>query len=425
MYMYALGYSDSLVKLITTDHHTQLYNVNTHITHIHIPVELDDDLLDLLSDGDAEDPAPKKRTKPRIQLRTGRAKTEGGAVTDTSHRLQSDGKPITSGERTTENEKVDASPSIDGGREATTSERDSIPDRPRTGHGRAMTGDTTAGSEAEIRAVATGASEGAGGDSGPNVLKLDSPMHQSVPSRKPRGSVDVDFDGDDILSGMGLEDEEPALRSSAGGLVGASRVRRGSKLDELLGTAPKKPFKTEKLGAKGDKSKTGESTTASGLNISSSTGEEDGYQFGGYVPSVASGEVHVGKPTGLPPGRKRHSSDGDPLSLTSRPTSAPAKKSVRFADTVETSDRPSSSPSVSEVAKTPLKGSRKHSGPKEGESGLRKPPLPRKSEAEREAKTSTEKSSGGSESTDESTQRDDSQSDLKPRSGEELIGGDG
>ena len=392
-------------------------------THTH--VELDDDLLDLLSDGDTEDPAPKKRTKPRIQLRTGRAKPEGGAAVDASQGLQSDGKPITSGERKTEN-RADGSPSMDGGGGATASEMDSVPDRPRTRHSRPVTGDTTGGSEPESRTVATGASEGAGGDSKPNLPKQDSSLRRSVPSRKPRGSVDVDLDGDDLLSGMGLEDEEPALtRSSAGGINGAPGVRRGSKLDELLGTAPKKPSpKTEKLGARGDKTKAAGPTATSGLSTSSSTGEEDGYQFGGYVPSVASGAA--GKPTSLPSGmRRRLGSDGDPLSLTSRPTSAPAKKSVRFADTVETSDRPSSSPSVSEVAKAPLKGSRKPSGPKEGEGGSRKPPLSRKSEAAKEAKKLAEESGVGSKLTSEATGEDDSQSDLKPRSGEELIGAGG
>ena len=391
-------------------------------THTH--VELDDDLLDLLSDGDTEDPAPKKRTKPRIQLRTGRAKPEGGAATNASQGLQSDGKPITSGERKTEN-RADGSPSMDGGGEATASEMDSVPDHPRTRHRGPVTGDTTAGSEAENRAVATGVSEGAGGDSKPSLPKQDSSLRRSVPSQKPRGSVGVDLDGDDLLSGMGLEDEEPALtRSSTGGLVGAPGVRRGSKLDELLGTAPKKPSpKTEKLGARGDKTKAAGPTATSGLSTSRSTGEEDGYQFGGYVPSVASG---ASKPTSLPSGMMRRlGSDGDPLSLTSRPTSAPAKKSVRFADTVETSDRPSSSPSVSEVTKAPLKGSRKSSGPKEGEGGSRKPPLSRKSEAAKEAKKLAEESKGGSELTSEATGEDDSQSDLKPRSGEELIGAGG
>ena len=378
---------------------------------------MDEDLLDLLSDDDTKDPTPKKRTKPRIQLKTIRPKLEGSAAVDALQQPQSDGKPITS---------RDAGPDMDSGREATASELDSVPDRPRTSHGRPSMRDVRISSEAENLMVATGAPKSTGGDSEPSILKLDSPMHQSAASRKPRGSVSMDFsdDDDDILSGMGLEDEAPPLRSSAGGLIHTSRERRGSKLDELLGTAPKKPAMTAKLGTESPKTEKTKAVGSSGLNTDSN-GEEDGYQFGGYVPSVASGEA--GKPTSLPSGRRRLSSDGDSLSLTSRPNSAPAKKSVRFADTVETGDRPSSSPSVSEGAKMPLKGSRKLSGSKKGESGLRKPPLPRKSETEREGRKPVEKSSGGGESTSDSTatiERDDSQSDLKPKGGEELISGD-
>ena len=212
------------------------------MSHMCFPVALDDDdLLDLLSDGDGDDAAVRKRTKPRTPS------------------LEQDGKPITS----------------------------VAEERPRSGRGSDDRRSDVVESSAEQKDIQV------------EVEKGHKPESSTALKDRKVESFNSSLFGDDLLSGMGLADSG------------------GSKVSDLLGNV-RKPA--------GEGGLTGDV-------------EEEGYRFGGYSPSVASLEK--------PPSGIRRGSEGD--SLTSRPSSAPStsvKKSVRFADTVETSDRPSSSPAV-------------------------------------------------------------------------------
>lgn len=311
------------------------------------PSDLDDDFLDLLSDNDHGDVAPKTRTKPKIQLRTGQGSksSEGSSL---------DGKPITSEGGVNNNEG--------GGKGEGLSQE---LDRPKPSRGK---------SEAEKWEDLDGESKTREKGKA-DALKLDSSLKQqrptdstmSVKGLNQSSTVDsfssskIDFseDGDDLLSGMGLDDGTTSKHFGA---------RRGSKIDELLGTAARKATggplsKSEKSGIRN--AKLPKSTAESGEVEE----EKEDYQFGGYLPSAA---VDGGS---LKP-RRRHSSDD---ALTSRPSTAPVKKSVRFADMVETSDRPSSSPAVTEPPKPSLKGARRSTSvgrPKEGGEASRKPNSP-------------------------------------------------
>lgn len=351
-----------------------------------VPPDLDDDLLDLLSDNDHGDVAPKTRTKPKIQLRTGRGSksSEGSSF---------DGKPITSEGDVDDNEG--------GGKGEGLSQE---PDHPKPSRGK---------SEAEKWEELDGGSKTREKGKA-DALKLDSSLKQqrptdstmSVKGLSQSSTVDsfssskIDFgeDGDDLLSGMGLDDGTTSTTAKHFG------ARRGSKIDELLGTAARKATggqlsKSEKSGIRN--AKLPKSTAESG-----EVGEEkEDYQFGGYLPSAA---VDGGS---LKP-RRRHSSDD---ALTSRPSTAPVKKSVRFADVVETSDRPSSSPAVTEPPKPSLKGARRSTSvgrPKEGGEATRKPPLPQRtnSPAGVESEGAAEQQEGVIHS-GSSLVRDDKQSD--------------
>ena len=325
------------------------------------PTELDDDLLDLLSDSDHEDTAPKKRAKPTIQLKTSRTSTKPETGSSSL-----DGKPITS-KGDTDNGGGMGDGEGTGGLECpTTSRGKSVLEKPE-----------------ELE-------DGGGGENkekgGADVLRLDSPPEQrpapsitTTPVRtRSRPAVDsaigskIDFgeDEDDLLSGMGLDDNGTSSKTKDSGIFG---TKRGSKVDELFGTAARRTTgrsltKTaEKMTQNAKQPQRGAAEIGGGGEEEE---EEEGYQFGGYLPSVALGGDS----------RRRHSSEE---SLTSRPSSAPAKKSVRFADTVdvEASDRPSSSPAVTDPPKPSLKGNKKGSAvgrPREVDEVSRKPPLPRK-----------------------------------------------
>ena len=296
--------------------------------------------MDLLSDSDSEDKAPKKRVKPKIQLKTNPKRDESA----TNH----DSKPITSSSTTTEHTESDF-------------------ERPKTGHGRQSQSDTSSSAQPVAKSGKV------------DILKLDStPEHlkssfRSTKASKSLGesfnSTNVDFgDGDDdILSGMGFDDSSSKASVSA--------KRKGSRLDELLGK--KKPVQVV------DENKQPTGLTENGVG-DLNNGDEDGFQFGGYLPSAAtdSSSAHGQK---LPAAKRRQNSD----SLTFRPSSAPGpgKKTVRFAEAVENENRPSSSPATNDTPKPALKGTRRastqdqDSKAKDGSTSFSgKPPLPRKSE---------------------------------------------
>ena len=307
--------------------------------------DLDDDILDLLSDGDHGDVVPKTRTKPKIQLRTSRGSkaSEGSSL---------DGKPTTSEEGVDDNGRGEEGKGRGGGQDSPklshwkseVEKQEDLDGRSKSKEkGRADIWDSS--SEQQRPAVST------------KSAKSQSATVSSFSSSK----IDFSEDGDDLLLGMGLDDSRTSTTSKDSG------TRRGSKMDELLGTVARKTTGPGGQPAQSEKNKVEnvKSTAESGER------EEENYHFGGYLPSVALDGGSL-KP------RRRYSSDD---ALTSRPSTAPAKKSVRFADMVETSDRPSSSPAVTEPPKPSLKGTRRSASAgrtKEGGEASRRPPLPQR-----------------------------------------------
>lgn len=345
-----------------------------------------DDLLDFLSDSGDEDQAPKKREKPKIQL-TSKSKPEISTSTTTTPTLtnsediatQDNGKPITSLKNTIE--------------------ENSEIKRPRTSRGKQ---DLTV-TKNSSNAIPAPAMESKWSSSGA-AIDSSSKQRTSAGSLK---SAQVDFDddeGDDLLSGMGLDDSDvigPAKQPEKG-----KPERQGSVLDELLGKRSSAPSKEA---GDNNKSKSSE-IKAKKLtdDKTDSDGEGESFQFGGYVPSAVSGDqsstsIQAKKPRlKMPVGRRGFSElTLPPDALTTRPGSAPSpavKKSVRFADTVETSDRPSSSPATTSeggVTKAPpTAGSHNNrntaapsdkddasSTSKQSSEGAKKPPLPSRSSA--------------------------------------------
>ena len=321
---------------------------------------------------------PKKRAKPTIQLKTSRtsAKPEIG-----SRNLG--GKPITS------------EGGIDNGEGMGDREGPGGLDRPKTSRGKSALEKL-----AELQNGGIGESKERGGA---DVLRLDSPPEQcsaapsitttpvrthSRPAADSGISSKIDFgdDEDDLLSGMGLDDNGTSSKTKNSGIFG---TKRGSKVDELFGTTARKPFSRQLTKTVERKAENAKQPQRGAAKIGGGEDEkeeeeeeEEGYQFGGYLPSAALGSDS----------RRRHSSED---SLTSRPSSAPAKKSVRFADTVdvETSDRPSSSPAVTDPPKPSLKGGRKGGTvgrQREEDETSRKPPLPRKMDAAEQPVTKEE-----------------------------------
>lgn len=298
----------------------------------------------MLSDSDSEDKVPKKRVKPKIQLKTNPKREESGL---------NDSKPITSNNTTAEHTGADF-------------------ERPKTSHGHQSQSDTPSSSSSAAAQPVEKSNKA-------DILKLDAtPEHLKQGTNISRSigessfnSTKIDFDDedDDILSGMGLDDSNSKAITSS-----KQQQRQRSRLDELLGK--KKPV----AAVDENKKPIGPADDGEGMKV----GEEDGFQFGGYLPSAAT-ESSTTSGSKLPSSRRQQNSD----SLTFRPSSAPgpAKKTVRFAEEVENTNRPSSSPAVNEAPKPAIKGTRKTGPPeqtlnkKEGNNSLSKrPPLPRKSE---------------------------------------------
>ena len=322
-----------------------------------------------MSDSGDEDLAPKKREKPKIQLTPkprSATPTAAAATTSCPSLAKDDGKPITSKSSADDSNRTDEI------------------ERPRTSRGKQKITDDLSNSPqllatAETRLLPPGPSR-------KEVLKLDN----SLTAGSLNGTqVDFGDAGDDLLSGMGLDDSDVIGGSLKPGVHISKSERRGSVLDELLGT-------------KGSSTKTTENKMKE-RSKESDDHDGDAFQFGDYLPSAAADSAVSTTPTRtnksnlkLPSGRRGSSEHSD--ILTSRPGSAPAlaKKSVRFADTVETSERPSSSPANSEVARTtPSSGSGSgksssssavaaassdvDAATSQGSDGSRKPPLPKRS----------------------------------------------
>ncbi len=288
---------------------------------------------------------------------------------------QGNGKPITSTTKNTINEKIDEF------------------ERPRTSRGSQQ--DLT---DSKNSSVSAPTAESRKSSSGADVLTLDSSSKQSTPAGSLK-SAPVDFDDDegyDLLSGMGLDDSDVISTAKQPGK--GKPERRSSTLDELLGK--KSSFSSKE--AKKDEKKL--STKAKKLGEEGDTmdndEEGDGFQFGGYVPSAANGSSsstssQAKKPRlKVPQGRRGFSElTLPPDALTARPGSAPApvvKKSVRFSDTVETSDRPLSSPATTTTTTSedgvtnPISGSqgnRRTTASSDKEEISKKPPLPKRSSA--------------------------------------------
>ena len=354
-----------------------------------------DDLLDLLSDSGDEDQTPKKREKPLIPL-TSKLKPDAPTTSTPTPptltngedpAIQDNGKPITS-----------------TATKSTINENDEI-ERPRTSRGKQDLVDTKGSSDY----VSAPGKESKKSSSGANVLTLDSSSKQSAPAGSLK-SAQVEFDddeGDDLLSGMGLDDSDVIGLAKQPGK--GKPERRGSVLDELLG---KKSSAASKE-AQYNRSKT-TATKAKKLGEDDSTKDSDGegesFQFGGYVPSAASGDSssnsgQAKKPRlKVPTGRRGFSELSlPPDALTARPGSAPSpavKKSVRFSDTVETSDRPLSSPAATNEGgvTNPISDSHSNrrtatssdkeealSASKQNSEGAKKPPLPRSSGKSKES----------------------------------------
>ena len=238
-------------------------------------------------------------------------------------------------------------------------------------------------------------------------MTLDSSSKQSTPAGSLK-SAQVEFDDDegyDLLSGMGLDDSDVTSAAKQPGK--GKPERRGSALNDLLG---KKSTASLKAAKEDNKKPTSSSTKAKKIGEDDSTmdndEEGDGFQFGGYVPSAASGSSpstssQAKKPRlKVPQGRRGFSElTLPPDALTARPGSAPSsvvKKSVRFSDTVETSDRPLSSPATTTTSEggvtNPVSGSHGNqrtsasfdkeetsSASKRSSEGAKKPPLPKRS----------------------------------------------
>ena len=370
----------------------------------------DDDLLDLLSDSGDEDLAPKKRGKPKIQIKskstTPTTPTSPPADHDTAGGHK-DGKPIT---------LTSTTPSVTVATDET--------DRPRTSRGGKLDSmDSVFSSDSTLASKSKNKFSSASSSLGTDILKLDhpSPSKPTTPTgRSSLNSTQIDFDDDedDFLSGMGLDDSAgDVIGSSKQGLGGKQTERRGTMLDDLLGTKGSSASKLTENKSRSDR-RDGVKKTDDGDGE-----EEEGFQFGGYMPSSAADSsntttLSTKSNLKLPSGRRKGSSELSD-SLTTRPGSAPApaaRKSVRFADSVETSERPSSSPAVSEAARaTPpsLLGARdgrraetgavstdsdrSSSSKLDGGEGGKKPPLPRRVGATASAVSGKRKDEGRSE----------------------------
>ena len=167
---------------------------------------------------------------------------------------------------------------------------------------------------------------------------------KQTPAAQEPHDDDDEFGGDDIL---GLIDTP---QKPTGG-------KKPSRFDELLGRKQpqedKQQSKKEELSSlntehnsllSNTENITGTTTVAQDGEHSKTPSSD--FQFGGYLPSSMSSSVSSRKSRGLPQGRRKGLSD---TVITERPSTAPGKKSVRFSDTVDSSNdtlRPSSVPAV-------------------------------------------------------------------------------
>lgn len=151
----------------------------------------------------------------------------------------------------------------------------------------------------------------------------------SRPKFKPSQVNFDDNDDDDILSGLGFEDDKVAPPTN-NNLAVASQQRGVQKAHQ---TKEKAAPPTSKSAVVGE-------------------GEEETVQFGGYIPSVSDSSSKSSE---------RRRGRGESSSLTLRPSTAPsaAKKTVRFSEQLEESERPSSAMLTRETPKLTLKGSRR------------------------------------------------------------------
>ena len=165
---------------------------------------------------------------------------------------------------------------------------------------------------------------------------------QTPTAQEPRDDDD-EFGGDDIL---GLIDTPQKPTAGA---------KKASRFDELLGR--KQPQDDKQQSKKDEPSLLTTDRTSLLNNTESITGTtavakddehskspSSDFQFGGYQPSTMSSNISSRKSRGLPQGRRKGLSD---TVITERPSTAPGKKSVRFSDTVDSSNdtlRPSSVP---------------------------------------------------------------------------------
>lgn len=388
------------------DYYLNIIYVHVHCT-LHLPIDFDeDDLLDLLSDSGDEDLAPKKREKPKIQIKsksslsatsTPTVPAPGSSLVDNKD-TQNDGKPITSANFTAGN-----------------CEGDDI-ERPRTSSGKQGVADSINSSSLPLSIPpALSASETKPKQSSstfaPDILKIDHPSAKASTSGGSLNSTQIDFDDDedDILSGMGLDDSDvvDSAKSKVGGKKEMDKRGSSSMLEESLGAKKK----SSSIKPKTESKKVGQ------LGDDASNGKEDDFQFGGYLPSAAADDstttstatAQANKSNLKVPSERRRSTEFLD-SLTTRPGSAPtsAKKSVRFSDTIEMSDRPSSSPAAGEVSKQPpstREGRRtalvdapselEGLSAKVGGDGAKKPPLPRRSATAVDSASTKSKEVGG------------------------------
>ena len=256
--------------------------------------DFEDEILDLLSDG--EDMAPKTRTKPKIQLIVKKPKPQEPS--------KADDKPITS---PTEGH---ASSGIEL-------------ERPGTSRGLPQSNQEPGTTKTVAMATPTLVPVKEGNA---DVLKVETSNKKTNDSK----SIVTFDDDDDILGGLGFDDEKPPSRHKA--------TTPTSRLDDLLGVN-----KSSSMQSKQSKTKSSSKADETGTAISEA--DDGGFQFGGYIPSSV-GDVSGPSRRGslkLPSGRRRGSSELDSR-VTDKPnTSSPVRKSVHFAENLETSEKPASS----------------------------------------------------------------------------------
>ena len=297
--------------------------------NVHLP-DFEDEILDLLSDG--EDMAPKTRTKPKIKLSIKKPKPQEPTNTDSN--------PITS---PTEG----LAPS---GNEL---------ERPSTNRGLPTKEKEPSTMETVTKATPTLVPVKEGGA---DILKVETSKKKTNDSKN---TVTFDDDDEDILGGMGFDDEKTPSKPKT--------TTPTSRLDDLLGTS-----KSSKAQSKSKPSSRTEETEVKSAN---GEGEDGSLQFGGYVPSSVGGS---GGPTRrgslkLPSGRRRGSSELD-SSVMDRPSTAPSpvRKSVHFAENLEMNERPASSSTVVESRRSSLR-SEKNLPPSPGKQSVKTtPPSPSK-----------------------------------------------